>query len=156
MAVTGVFPAVARHAEGAANPAGSENDRAAVENLEAATVAVVRERSRNSVAVLDEIDYGAFHVHIDSHLHRIVLESANHLQAGAVPDVRETRILMSAEITLQDATVGRPIENSSPRLELAHPVRRFPGVQLRHPPVVEVLPAAHRIGKVDAPVVAVV
>ncbi len=44
----------------------------------------------------------------------------------------------------------------APRLELAHAVGRFLGVQLRHAPVVDVLAAAHRVGEMDLPAVAVV
>jgi hypothetical protein len=43
-----------------------------------------------------------------------------------------------------------------PRLELAHAIRRLLRVQLRHPPAVDVLAAAHRVGEVDLPVVAIV
>ena len=50
----------------------------------------------------------------------------------------------------------RAIEERAPRLELAHAVRRFLGVQLGHPPVVDVLAAAHRVGEVHLPAVAIV
>ena len=63
---------------------------------------------------------------------------------------------MAAEVALQDAAVCRAIEHRAPRFELAHALRRFLGVELGHPPVVQVLAAAHRVGEVHAPVVAVV
>ena len=86
----------------------------------------------------------------------VILERADHLEAGAVADVRQARIFVAAEVALQDAAVGRAIEDRAPRLELAHAVGRFPGVQFGHPPVVDVLAAAHRVGEVDLPAVAVV
>ena len=51
---------------------------------------------------------------------------------------------------------ARAIEERAPCLELAHAVGRFPGVELGHPPVVDVLAAAHRVGEVHLPAVAVV
>ena len=87
---------------------------------------------------------------------RVILQRADHLEAGAVADVREARIAVAAEVALQDAAVRRAVEHRAPRLELAHAVRRFLGVQLGHAPVVEVLAAAHRVGEVHLPVVAVV
>ena len=86
----------------------------------------------------------------------MILERADHLEAGAIADVREARILVAAEIALEDPAVGRAIEDRAPGLELAHPIGRFPRVQLRHPPVVHVLAAAHGVGEVDLPAVAVV
>ena len=111
---------------------------------------------RDSIAVLEEVDDRALHVHVDSQVNRVILKRADHLETGAVADVREPRIFVSAEISLEDAPIGRPIEDSSPRLELTHAIRRFLRVKLRHSPVVHVLAAAHRIGEMHSPVVAVV
>ena len=96
------------------------------------------------------------HVDVDALVHAVILQRADHLQPGAIADVREARIFVAAEISLQNAAVFRAIENRAPGLELAHPRGRFLGVQLRHPPIVDVLPAAHRVGEMDLPVVAVV
>ena len=63
---------------------------------------------------------------------------------------------MAAEVALEDAPVLGAIEQGAPALELEHAVGRFLGMQLRHAPVVHVLAAAHRVGEVDLPVVAVV
>jgi hypothetical protein len=86
----------------------------------------------------------------------MVLQRANQLEARAVADVRQTRVAVSAEIPLVDAAIGRAIEDRAPAFQLAHAIGRFLRVQLRHPPVVHVLPAAHRVGEVDAPAVAIV
>jgi hypothetical protein len=83
----------------------------------------------------------------------VLLERADHLEARAVADVREARVLVAAEVALQDAPVGGAIEERAPLLELLHPVRRFHGVQLRHAPLVQVPPALHRVAEVDLPVV---
>ena len=86
----------------------------------------------------------------------VILERPDHLEAGAIADVGQPRILVAAEVALQDAAVGRAIEERAPRLELADAVRRLLRVQLRHAPVVHVLAAAHGVGEMDLPAVAIV
>src|ERR1700693_5878122 len=86
----------------------------------------------------------------------MVLKSAYHLQSGAVADVRESRIPMAAEISLQNSAVAGAIKKRAPGLQFTHPRRSFLGMQLRHPPVIQVLTAAHGVGKVNAPAVPVV
>ena len=86
----------------------------------------------------------------------VVLQRANQLEPGAIADVRQTRIAMAAEVALEDPAVIRAIEHRAPGFELADAIRRFLRVQLGHPPVVDVLAAAHRVGEVHLPAVAVV
>ena len=124
--------------------------------LEAAAFAIVTKRSADAPAILQQREDADFHVDIDALMHAVILQGADHFQPGAIADVREARIFMAAEISLQNAAIFRAIENRAPGFELAHPLRRFLGVQLRHPPIVDVLPAAHRVGEMDLPVVAVV
>ena len=93
---------------------------------------------------------------VDALVDAVVLQRADHLQAGAVADVRQPRIAVAAEVALQDAAVLRAVEDRAPGLQLAHAVGRLLGVQLGHAPVVEVLAAAHRVGEVDLPAVAIV
>ena len=128
----------------------------ALEDVEAAALAVVAERAGDAVAVLEQRDDGVLHVHVDALVDAVVLQRADHLQAGAVADVGQARIAVAAEVALQDAAVLGAVEHRAPGLELAHAVGRFLGVQLGHAPVVEVLAAAHRVGEVDLPVVALV
>src|SRR5687767_8293777 len=63
---------------------------------------------------------------------------------------------MSAKISLQDLAVVRPVKDGSPRFQFSYTIRRFLCMQLGHSPVVYVLAAAHRVGKMDLPIVAVV
>ena len=156
VAVAGVLPAVAGDLEGAADAARREHDRLGLEELEAPALALVAERADDAVAVLEQRDDRALHVHVDALMDAVVLQRADHLQAGAVADVRQPRIAVAAEVALQDFPVLRPIEHRAPRLELADAVGRFLRVQLRHAPVVHVLAAAHRVGEMDLPVVAIV
>ena len=105
---------------------------------------------------LQERDDGELHVDVEAAVDAVILQRADHLEAGAIADVREARILVAAEVALEDAAVGRAIEERAPRLELAHAIGRFLRVQLGHPPVVDVLAAAHRVGEMHLPAVAVV
>ena len=82
-----------------------------------------------------------------------MLEGADHLQAGAVADVGEPGVAVAAEVALADQPVRRPVEERAPVLELHDPLGRLLGVELRHPPVVEHLPAAHGVAEVHLPVV---
>ena len=63
---------------------------------------------------------------------------------------------MAAKVSLKDLAVFRAIENRSPGFELANAVRRFLCMQLGHAPVVNILSAAHRVGKMHLPIVAVI
>ena len=151
-----VLPAVARDLERPADASGGEDDRLGLEDHEAAALAVVAERADDALAVLQDLHDGALHVHVDAEVDPVVLERADHLQPRAVADVREARVLVAAEVALQDPAVARAIEERAPGLELSHALGRLLGVQLRHARVVEVLPAAHRVGEVHSPAVALV
>src|SRR5215471_21406206 len=86
----------------------------------------------------------------------VVLQGANHFKAGAVADVRQTRVAVPAEIPLKYSAVFGAIKQGSPGLEFPNATGRFLGVQLCHAPVVDVLPAPHSVRKVDSPVIAIV
>src|SRR5205814_1423245 len=82
-------------------------------------------------------------------MNSMVLQRADHLQPGTIADVRQAGIAMPAEVTLQDAAGLGAIEHGAPGFQFAHARRRFLGVQLGHAPVVDVLSASHRVGKVN-------
>ena len=140
----------------AAQTAGGKHDRLGLENLEASALAVVGKRADDALAILEQRDDGPFHVNGDALVDAVVLQRANHLQAGAVADVRQARIAMAAEIALQNLAVFGAIKHRAPSLEFVDARGRFLGVQLGHAPVVDVLAAAHGVGEMDLPVVAVV
>ena len=60
---------------------------------------------------------------------------------------------MAAEVALQDATVGGPVEQGTPSLELVDAVGSLERVQLRHAVVVEHLAPAHGVAEVHLPIV---
>ena len=156
LSVAGVLPTVRCHLEGAADATRGQDDRPGPEDAEPSPLAVVAERADNPVAVLQQLDDGALHVHVDPLVDAMVLQGPDHLQPGPVTDVREARIAVAAVVALQEPPVGCPVEDGAPRLELAHPVGCLLRVDLRHPPVVQILPAPHRVGEVGFPGIPVV
>ena len=120
---------------------------------ELAALAPVADGAGDAVAVLEQARDRALHEHVDAVVHRVLLERADHLEAGAVADVREARVAVAAEVALEDAALLRAVEERAPAFELVDAVRRFLGVELGHAPVVEHLAAAHRVAEVDLPVV---
>ena len=93
-------------------------------------------------------------MHVHGRVNGLVLQRADHLQAGAVPDVREPRVPVSAEVALVDQTVLRAVEDGAPVLQLVDPFRGVPRMELGHAPVVQELAATHRVAEVDLPAVA--
>ncbi len=83
----------------------------------------------------------------------MLLEGANHLESGPVSHVREARVFVASEVALQNAPVGRAVEEGAPLFELLDAVGGFHGVKLRHSPLVEIPAALHRVAEVDLPVV---
>src|SRR5437667_12381658 len=86
----------------------------------------------------------------------VVLKCANHFPSGAIAAMGESRIFVPAKMSLQNPSIFRTIENGAPRFKLADAVRRFLRVQLSHAPLVHILTAAHGIGEVDLPIVALI
>jgi hypothetical protein len=156
VSVAGRFPTVARDAVGAADAAGGEDDRPGAEQQEPPALALVAEGANHAGLIGEQIDERAFHVHGDAAVNGVILQRPDQLEARPIADVREAGIAVPAEVALQDPPVRRPIEDGAPRFELPHAVRRFLRVDLGHAPVVDVLAAAHRVGEVDLPIVAIV
>ena len=89
-------------------------------------------------------------------MNAVILQGANHLQTGAISHVREARVPVAAKISLQNAPVLCPIEHRTPGLEFAHAIGRFLGVELGHAPLIYILAAAHRVGEMHLPIVAII
>ena len=153
MTIAGVLPAITGNLVGAPDAAGGQHESFGLEQTEPPALTIVTERAHHAVAIFQQSDHGAFHVDINAPVHAVVLQRANHFQAGAVADVRQTRIFVAAEIALKNSPVLGAVKERAPRFQFADTVGRFFCVQLGHAPVVQVLPAAHRIGEMDLPVV---
>lgn len=154
--IPGPLPAVARNLVGPTGSARREHDGAGRKDLEPSTLALVSNDAGGATVRREHPDDGEFHMDGDAALNPVILQRANQLESCSIADVRQAWIAVAAEIALEDAPVRRAIEHGSPRLELAHAIRGFLRVQLRHAPVVDVLAAAHGVGEMDLPVVAIV
>ena len=108
------------------------------------------------VGVVEEPEHLDLHEDLDAVGHRLLLEGADQLEAGAVADVGQAGEPVASEVALEDQPVLGPVEQGPPVLELAHPVGSLLGVELGHAPVVEHLAAAHGVAEVDLPAVLVV
>ena len=156
MSVPGAFPAVARDLEGTTRAAGGEHHRRRVEHLEPSALTLVTDDADRPPVGDQQPHDGEFHVDGDAAVDAVILQRPDHFETGAVADVRQPRIAVSAEVALENPAVGGPIEDGAPRFELAHAIGSLSGVELGHAPVVDVLAAAHRVGEVHLPAVAIV
>src|SRR5207253_4182802 len=98
--------------------AGGEHHRTRAKEMEEAFLAVIAEGAGDAIAVLEQREHRALHVHVDALVDAVILKSADHLQAGAVADVRQARILVAAEVALEDAPVLGAVEERAPRFQL--------------------------------------
>ncbi len=83
----------------------------------------------------------------------MVLQGPDHLEPGAIADVSEAGIAVTAEVALQDPAVLGPVEKRPPALQFQHAFGCLLRVELGHPPVVQHLAAAHGVAEVHLPVV---
>ena len=58
----------------------------------------------------------------------VVLQRADEFEPGAVADVREAGVLVTAEVALADLALGGAVEQRTPLLELPDPVWCLLGV----------------------------
>ena len=151
LAVAAVLPGVRGDLVGPADAAGRQHDRLGREDDRLPGRPPVAEGAGDARVPRDQPRDRAFHVDLDAERDRTILQGPDHLQAGAVADVRQPRVRMPPERPLQDPPVSRPIEDRAPQLQLAHPRRCLRRVELGHPWVVEELAADHRVAEVDLP-----
>ena len=156
VAVAGVLPTVAGDLISASDTAGGEDDGLGAEEAEAPAFPVIAEDAGDAIAVFQKRQHGDFHVEINALMDAVILEGADHLQTGAVAHMRQARIAVAAEVTLEDVAVFGTVKQRAPLLQFANAVGRFLRVQLRHSPMVEILAAAHGVGEMNTPTVAAV
>src|SRR6266851_7978880 len=85
-----------------------------------------------------------------------ILKGTYHLETGAIANMTKTLESMTAKCSLQNLSVAGSIEHRSPLFQLANSIWGLLRMNLSHPPVVQKLPAAHRIAKMRAPIVRLV
>ena len=152
-AVAGVLPRVRGDLPRLADATGREHDGLRTEQHELSALAPVAERAGDHAILGEQAVERALHEHVDAAVHGVVLQRADHLETGAIADVREPRVAVTAEVALQDEAILRAVEQRAPLLELEYAVGCLLRVQLRHAPVVQQLAAAHGVAEVDLPVV---
>src|SRR5262249_54757324 len=133
-----------------------KDDRFRFKHFESAALPVVTERTSDAITVLEQGDNRMFHVDLNSLVNPPILEGADQFQAGTIANVSESRIAMTAEIALQNSSVRGAIEDGTPRFKFTNAFRRFLCMQFSHSPVVDVLAAAHCVGEMNLPIVAIV
>ena len=84
-----------------AHPARAEDDRLGLEGDQLARGPPVADGAADPVAVLEQALDVALHVHVDALVHGVLLERADHLEAGAVAHVGEARVAVPAEVALE-------------------------------------------------------
>jgi hypothetical protein len=156
VSIPGAIPTVTRDLVSFADAASREHDCLRAKNLKVSALAIVAECSNYARTIFQQRDDANLHVNIDSLMYPVVLQCSDHFEAGTIAHVRKARIFVAAKVPLQNATILRAIEHRTPRLELTHTSWRFLRVQLGHPPIVDVLPAAHRVREMHFPVVAII
>ena len=154
--VAGVLPRVGSHAPCLAGTTGGKDHRRRLEDDEAARLTPVGEHATDLAAIHQQVDGDALHVHIHALVNAVVLQGTDQLETGAVADVGEARVTVSAEVSLVDETGTGAIENRAPVFQFTHTLGSILGVDRRHLPDVEELAAAHGVAEVDLPVVAAV
>src|SRR6266404_6730238 len=124
--------------------------------MESPALPVIPKCACYPIAVFQQSHNRMFHEDVQAEVDPMVLQSANHFQASPVTHMRQPRIPMTTEVPLQDLAIGGPIEDRTPCFQLTDTCWRLFGVQLGHPPTVQVLASTHRVSEVDAPVISVV
>ncbi len=156
MAIGRVLPTVRCDLIHAADAARRKHHGFRLEEAESTALAVVAEGAGDAVAVFEQRQDRGFHQEVDPFMNAVILERPDHFQAGAVADVRQARVAVPAEIALENLAVASAVEYRAPGFEFSYAFRGFFGVDFGHSPVVHVLPAAHGIGEMNAPAVAIV
>ena len=124
--------------------------------MKSSALTVVSERTCDAFAVFQQSDDCVFHEYVEPEMDSVVLQGTDHLETCTVTDMRQSRISMTAEITLENAPIGCAIEKGTPCFQFADARRSFLGVEFCHSAITEILAAAHRVGKVNAPVISII
>src|ERR1039458_6328481 len=82
-AVARAFPGVGGNLKSATQSASAQHNCLRLENAEPSALAVVTNRTRHTVAILEQGDNRVFHVDDDALMNAVILQSADHFYAGA-------------------------------------------------------------------------
>src|ERR1700674_1462462 len=121
--VAGALPRARRDFINTAPTAGRHDHGFGLEGDEAPVNPVVAEGADHAVPLFQQPGERDLHVHLDAELDDAILQTADHFEPGAITDVAEPAVRMSAEGPLQDAAIGRPVEDRPVGLELVYALR---------------------------------
>src|SRR5262249_19762505 len=133
--IRGVFPGIGSHAPGFANSARRNDDGLRLERDESSLLPPIAERTSDTIPVFEQARDRALHENVNAKFDATVLQRTDQFETSAVADVTEAFEAVATEGTLQNVTGRRAIKQRAPLLELAHTVRRFLCMKLRHAPV---------------------
>ena len=156
LAVGAVLPTVAGDGKGPADATRRQDNRLGAEHFKLTILPVIGKRTDAAIPILQQSEDGVLHVKFDALVDAVILQRADHFQTRAIAHMRQARVAMPSEVSLQNTAVLGAVEHRAPGLQLMHAGRSFLGVQLRHAAVVHVLAATHGVGEVDPPAIAIV
>src|SRR5215472_14708107 len=87
MTVAGVLPAVAGNFVSSADSTGGKHHCFRAEYVKPPALAIVAKRACDAIAVLKQVEDGMLHENIEAQMDSMILQRANHLQAGPIPHV---------------------------------------------------------------------
>jgi hypothetical protein len=61
-------------------------------------------------------------VHFNALVDTVVLQGTNHFQSGPVTDVCEARVLVTAEVPLENTSILSPVEECTPSFKFTHTI----------------------------------
>src|ERR1043165_6782658 len=114
MTVSSVFPTVTGDFVRATDSARRYHDCLGTKNFEMAPLTLVSKGSNHTVTVFEQRENRVLHVNIASLMNAMILQGADHLQPGAITDVRQPRIFVAAKMSLQNSAIFGAIENGAP------------------------------------------
>ena len=82
------------------------------------------------------------------------LQGSNQFQTRGVADVRQTRIGVATEVALIGQPLRGSVEDGTPLFEFSNSVRTLFGVNLCHPPIIQIFSTLHGVTEVGLPRVA--
>src|SRR6202021_795237 len=120
VAITGIFPTVARDFVSPSNSSRRQHHGFSAKQVKSATLPIVSKRARDTIAILQQGDDCVFHENVETEMDAMVLKSANHLQSGAVADMREPGIARAPEVPLRNSAAPARSKRRAPGLQFTH------------------------------------
>src|SRR5262249_32675857 len=125
VAVARVFPTIARDFVGSADTARGKHDSFCSKQQEPASFPFVSKCAGDAISIFEQADQSAFHMHSDALVEAVIRTRADHLEAGPIANVSQSRVFVSPEVALQDLSILSSIEHGAPRFQFPNTGRCF-------------------------------